>query len=120
MANKTITRGALGVLGAAALLLPTGVAHADTVSFEYTGPDVQTVTIPEHAQTLQIEAGGARGADGSTRSGSSGTGGIGSHVEAVIPVGNAQFPAGDVLQVNVGTQGGGAGFGGSGSGAGAN
>src|SRR3954454_9596613 len=117
MANKTITRGALGVLGAAALLLPTGVAHADTVSFEYTGPDVQTVTIPEHAQTLQIEAGGARGAAGSTGSGGGGNGGIGSHVEVVIPVGNDHFPAGDQLQVSVGTEGGGSGFGGSGSGA---
>src|SRR4051794_41349383 len=108
MANKTITRGALGVLGAAALLLPTGVAHADTVSFEYTGPDVQTVTIPEHAQTLQIEAGGARGADGSTGSGGGGTGGIGSPRQAGIPLRHPPLPPGGRPQVNGRAQGGGA------------
>ncbi len=109
----TLPLGRLAALGVGiAMLTGASPAVADTVSEYYSGPGSYTAFVPQYATSLNVIANGAAGTDGATTGGNDahgGAGGLGAEVNATLAIGpGTPFSPGDILQVSVGTRGGGA------------
>src|SRR3954451_13361569 len=100
-------RAAIGVALAAAAI-HAAPAGADTVTSKYTTPGTYTLTIPDHATSVNVIANGASGNDGanSLPFSAGGAGGLGAAVNANLAVAQGLYIApGDTLQIDVGRKG---------------